>query len=316
MRGAADSLSSGPPTTAPPSCRPAPPSRSTRATGPPCGRRSRRACWRRCATSRAWPSRRPTSPTRPGFVKRDGKPGDGPYFGVGYERSGSFENAIRRLRATRSPAPPAARPAPPAGPPPRSSILEPACQVRVVRGEVEVPVAAEPEQDRLLLAVGRLLDHRADRVRRLRRRDDAPRSARTGPPPRTSRPACTRAPPRAPRAHERRPSARRRGSAARWHGRRRHEAVAERVHRHQGRHPHGVAVVVGVGAARERRARGGLGGDDARPRARAQEREHESAEVRAAADAADDHARHLGAGQLEPLRSPPARSPSCAAARG
>ena len=72
------------------------------------------------------------------------------------------------------------------------------------------------------------------------------------------------------------------------HGRR-HEVVAERVHRHQRRHAHGVAVVVGVDAARERRARGRLGGDDAHVVAAPQEGEDEPGEVRAAADAADDH---------------------------
>ena len=87
--------------------------------------------------------------------------------------------------------------------------------------------------------------------------------------------------------------------AARVH-RRRDEAVAERVHRHQRRHPDRVAEVVGVDAARERRAGGRLGGDDADVLAAgAQEREHEAGEVRAAADAADDHVGHPDAGELE-----------------
>jgi hypothetical protein len=50
-------------------------------------------------------------------------------------------------------------------------------EVLVVRGEVEVAVAAHGHQDHLLLpgplAVHRLPDGRRDRVRRLRRRDDA-----------------------------------------------------------------------------------------------------------------------------------------------
>ena len=54
--------------------------------------------------------------------------------------------------------------------------------------------------------------------------------------------------------------------------RRRHEVVAERVHRHQRGHPHRVAEVIGVGAAGQRRARGRLGGDEARLLAVAQVR--------------------------------------------
>ena len=65
--------------------------------------------------------------------------------------------------------------------------------------------------------------------------------------------------------------------------------MAERVHRHQRRHPDRVAVVVAVDAAGQRRARRGLGGDDPRLAAGAQEGEHEAGEVRAAADAADHH---------------------------
>ena len=55
-----------PPTTAPtPSSPPARPSRWRRATGRRSGRPSTRACWSRCATSRAWPSPPATSRTRP-----------------------------------------------------------------------------------------------------------------------------------------------------------------------------------------------------------------------------------------------------------
>ena len=75
--------------------------------------------------------------------------------------------------------------------------------------------------------------------------------------------------------------------------RRRHEVVAERVHRHQRRHPDRVAEVVAVLAARQRRAGGRLGREEAHLRAAAQdgadERERQPGEVRAAADAADDH---------------------------
>src|SRR4051794_28525819 len=56
-------------------------------------------------------------------------------------------------------------------------VLERACEVRVVRRQVEVAVPAEPEEDHPLLpglARGlRLLDRRADRVGGLGRRDDA-----------------------------------------------------------------------------------------------------------------------------------------------
>ena len=83
--------------------------------------------------------------------------------------------------------------------------------------------------------------------------------------------------------------------------RRRHEVVAERVHRHERGQPDGVAEVVAVGAAGERRAGRRLGGEEAHLRLAAQhaayEREGEPREVRAAAHAAHDHvglvARHL-----------------------
>src|SRR5690242_15321736 len=56
-------------------------------------------------------------------------------------------------------------------------VLERAGEVRVVGGEVEVAVTAQPEQDHALLprltGGGRLVDRRADRVGRLGRRDDA-----------------------------------------------------------------------------------------------------------------------------------------------
>ena len=86
--------------------------------------------------------------------------------------------------------------------------------------------------------------------------------------------------------------------------RRRDEAVAERVHRHQRRQARGVAEVVGVDAARERRARRGLGREEAHVRALAQvapdPRVREPGEVGPAADAADDDvgrlARHLHLG--------------------
>ena len=107
--------------------------------------------------------------------------------------------------------------------------------------------------------------------------------------------------------------------AAGVHGRR-DEVVAQRVHRHQRRQPDGVAEVVAVDAAGQRRAGGRLGGDEARrpaPRAGAarMQRVGDPGEVRAAADAADDHVRVL-ARQLELLRSPPGRSPSGGGRRG
>ena len=74
--------------------------------------------------------------------------------------------------------------------------------------------------------------------------------------------------------------------------RRRDERVAERVHLDERRHLPGVAEVVDVGALGEARARLGLDGDDAQVLPLAgelvlEEREGEAAEVRAAADAAD-----------------------------
>jgi hypothetical protein len=84
--------------------------------------------------------------------------------------------------------------------------------------------------------------------------------------------------------------------------RRRDEAVAERVHRHERRQARRVAEVVGVDALRERRAGRGLGRDEAGTGAAGaqlapQPRERQAAEVRAAADAADDDVGLL-AGQL------------------
>src|SRR2546421_45225 len=71
----------------------------------------------------------------------------------------------------------------------------------------------------------------------------------------------------------------------------RDEVVTEGVHRHQRRHPDGVAEVIGVDALGQRRAGGRLGGEEARRLALAQvgadERVGEAGEVGAAADAAD-----------------------------
>ena len=73
----------------------------------------------------------------------------------------------------------------------------------------------------------------------------------------------------------------------------RHEVVTERVHRHQRRHPDGVAEVVAVDAAGERRACGRLGCEEPRlgvaPQNLPDERERQAREVRPAADAPDDH---------------------------
>ena len=82
--------------------------------------------------------------------------------------------------------------------------------------------------------------------------------------------------------------------------RRRHEVVAERVHRDERRQLPRVAEVVGEVAARQRRAGGRLAGEEVDLAAGdllAQEREREPGEVRAAADAADDDVR-VRAGEL------------------
>ena len=73
---------------------------------------------------------------------------------------------------------------------------------------------------------------------------------------------------------------------------RRDEVVSQRVHRHQRRHPDGVAEVVGEPPAGQRRARGRLGRKEARVQALAQAAAHQRigdpGEVGAAADATDD----------------------------
>ena len=75
--------------------------------------------------------------------------------------------------------------------------------------------------------------------------------------------------------------------------RRRHEAAAQRVHLRKRRHPARVAEVVGELAAGERGTAHGLDGDEIGRRLAAQlvthEGRHKSAEVAAAARAADDH---------------------------
>ena len=75
--------------------------------------------------------------------------------------------------------------------------------------------------------------------------------------------------------------------------RRRYEVVAERVHRHDRRHLRGIAVVVGEHAFRERRTRCRLGREEPgvriSPELVRHERVRDAGEVRAPADAPDDH---------------------------
>ncbi len=162
-------------------------------------------------------------------------------------------------------------------------------------------VAGEAEQDHAPLARlargERLVDRRAHGVRGLRRGDDPLRARELE--RRLERVvlavgARLHDPAVHERAHEWRVAVV--AQPAGVH-RRRHEVVAERVHRQQRRQPRRVAEVVAVGAARERGAGGRLGREEARARAPAQhephEREREPREVRAAADAADDHVRRL-----------------------
>ena len=136
-----------------------------------------------------------------------------------------------------------------------------------------MPVAAEAEQDHALLAglLGRLrlLDHRADRMRRLGRRDDALGPGELQPAANVSSGGSARLD--EPFVHER-ADERRVAVVAQAAGvhRRRHEVVAERVHRHQRRQPGRVAEVVGVDALGQGRAGRRLGGDEARRRAVAQ----------------------------------------------
>ena len=166
-------------------------------------------------------------------------------------------------------------------------------------------VAAQAEEDHALLpALARrlgLLDDRADGVRGLGRRDDP---LGTGEAQRRLEGLVLAEGARLdhPRLDQR--AQRRRvavvAQAAGVH-RRRHEAVAERVHRHERREARRVAEVVGVDALGQRRAGRRLGGEEARAGAGAQlapqPRVGQAGEVRAAAHAADDHVGRV-AGEL------------------
>uniref|UniRef100_A0A0A9EEK9 Tryptophan synthase-related n=1 Tax=Arundo donax TaxID=35708 RepID=A0A0A9EEK9_ARUDO len=171
-----------------------------------------------------------------------------------------------------------------------------ASQVLLVRGEVEVAVAAHGHQDHLLLpgplALQRLPDRRRDRVRRLRRRDDALRPSEL----QRSLEAfgllygdCIHESELIHVRDQRCHSMVAKPTCMDWVG---DEAMAEGVHLHERRQPRRVAEVVGVDALGERRARRGLHGPERRAHPAAQllahEREREPAEVGPAAGAADD----------------------------
>ena len=81
---------------------------------------------------------------------------------------------------------------------------------------------------------------------------------------------------------------------------RRHELVAEGVHREQRRHARGVAEVVVEGAFGQRRARRRLGSDEPHLVV-GHERERDATQVRSATAAADDHVRARITGQRELL---------------
>jgi hypothetical protein len=176
-------------------------------------------------------------------------------------------------------------------------VLELAAQVRLVGAEVEVAVAGEVEQDRLLLAflLGALglVDGHPDGVGRLRGRDDAFRA-------RELQGGVERGELR----HrlgldhalvEQLADQRRHAVVAQAAGvqRGRDERVAERVHLHQRGQPHGVAEVIDVVALGEAGAGGRLHRDDADFLVSAgelvgREGERQAGEVGAAARAADD----------------------------
>src|SRR5215204_678530 len=182
------------------------------------------------------------------------------------------------------------------------------CEVLLVGREVEVAVAAEVEEDGLLLSCFLRFERQVyggfDRVRYLGRRQDALRPGKRDPGleggvlgvgPRLDESlvrerrdyggvaVVTQAP----------------GVDAAWD-----ERVPERVHLHHRGCAGGVAEIVGVAAFGERRARGRLDGHDARVLPVLQvlpdEGEGDAAKVRAAADTADHHVRVL-AGQLHLL---------------
>ncbi len=174
-------------------------------------------------------------------------------------------------------------------------------------------VPAEVEQDHALLTGlarrHRLVDRALDRVARLRRRHDPLRLREQD---RRLEDLVLRVRDRlhVPGVHER-GQARGIPVVAEPAGvhRSRHEVVAQRVHRQQGRHLAGVAEVVGEPALRQRGARGRLGRQEACLRLPTQSVRHERVGqpgvVRAAPDAADDHVRLL-TGELHlPLRLQP-----------
>src|SRR5438552_3952260 len=143
-------------------------------------------------------------------------------------------------------------------------VLEPAGQIGLVGAQVEEAVAAQVEDDglllALLLALERLVDGAADRVRRLRRRQDALGARELdrrlerrdlGDGPRLDDPLVVEL------ADERRHAVV--AEAAGVHGGG-HEGVAERVHLHQRREPDGVAEVVDVLPLGEARAGARLDG--------------------------------------------------------
>ena len=113
---------------------------------------------------------------------------------------------------------------------------QPAVQVVVVGLHVEVPVAAEVEQDDPLLAGLASGDGLVDRRRGWRAPARAPgrspASARTAPRPRRLRSACTPSPPCDPRAPAATATARRRGSGGRPRAPAPARSVPQRVHRH------------------------------------------------------------------------------------
>ena len=187
-------------------------------------------------------------------------------------------------------------------------VLHLARQVALVGGHVEVAVAAQRGQDHLLLAgfgaaLG-LLDHGGERVRRLRRRDDAlgPGEGHRG---REALPLrLGHRLEQAELVHVR--EQRRHAVVAQPAGvhRVRDEVVAEGVHLQQRREPGRVAEVVGVHAPGERRAGRRLDRADDRvgPAGQLlpQEREEQPGEVGAAAGAADDQ---VGRGLTRPRRT-------------
>src|SRR5918998_2515567 len=141
-------------------------------------------------------------------------------------------------------------------------------QVLLVGAEVEVPVAAEVEEDDLLFAglsgLQREVYRRPYGVSHLRRGDDA-FGLREEPPGLEGRVLGVGAGLDQALVHERRYDGRVAVVAqAAGVDASRHERVPQRVHLHQGRRSGGVAEVVCVASLRERGARGRLDGEDAR----------------------------------------------------